>query len=547
MKIKIKENFNNISFIPITYQTINKFGLKIADKFKYLTLPVRISVPSILRSYLSWSQPAGITSYVSLINATNAKNISVSINNFGCVVTNEGKVVCFGNNDKGQCSVPSNLSNVKQVSCGYNHTIVLLNDGSIVGWGDTAAGMGINGTQVIQQQISSAGLTAIKIDAGAEHGIALLSNGDVVTWGKNESAQLSDPDKYWTWPGYPGFPTTWSGGYYQQAIDIYKYYPDKSSFYNDASTARLYRCASGTLNTRGNGCESPNASGLTTHWLWNTGGTTMSPSSLLAAGLTLGWEYKTGAPYDYQFSRASTNDPTSINYGGGGWTAASGTTSALGTSAKKYTDISAGRSHNLLLSTDGKIELWGLNFYYNVSGSGGHTADTRQDCPDGNCFKRAGSGSGKYDATLGQTVAYGDNTWQTVKSLKTTTNAVSKIATSYYGNVVIKSDGTIFAWDRNECGECTNLTLPAGVTFAFVNGAYRHNLGIGIDGSLAISGCWYNIDVDGISAPYVPSIGSNKYVWAGGSKDWSMAQLNDGSVIAWGRSLTNITGLTIYQ
>jgi hypothetical protein len=45
MKIKIKENFKNISFIPITYQTINKFGLKIADKFKYVILPVRITAP----------------------------------------------------------------------------------------------------------------------------------------------------------------------------------------------------------------------------------------------------------------------------------------------------------------------------------------------------------------------------------------------------------------------------------------------------------------------------------------------------------------------
>ena len=50
MKIKIKENFNNISFIPITYQTINKFGLKIADKFKYVILPVRITAPTILRN-----------------------------------------------------------------------------------------------------------------------------------------------------------------------------------------------------------------------------------------------------------------------------------------------------------------------------------------------------------------------------------------------------------------------------------------------------------------------------------------------------------------
>lgn len=545
MKIKIREIVNKIIPKYIYAGKKDILNLNVTDQFKYLVFSLKLAAPNITRTVFSWSQPEGITSYVRLQNLTNPKSISVSINNFGCVVTNDGNIVCFGNNDTGQCSVPSGLTAANQVSCGYDHTVALLTDGSIIGWGATALGTGLNGTQVIQQQISSAGLTATKVEAGAQHALALLSNGDVVAWGRNESAQLSDPNVYWTWPKYPGFPSTWGGGYNTQGNSLYQYYQDRSSIYD--GSARLYRCASATLNKRGDGCESPNASGLTAHWLWTSGGATMSPASLLASGLTLGWEFKTGAPYDYQFSRATTNDPTSINYGGGGWTAASGVTSALGTSAKKYTDISAGRSHNLLLATDGKIELWGLNFYYNVSGSGNHSADSRQDCPDGNCFKRTGSGSGKYDAILGQTIAYGDNTWETVKSFKTTSNSVYKIGTSYYGNIVLKPDGTVFAWDRNDCGECTNLSLPAGVTFAFVNGAYRHNLGIGIDGSLAISGCWYNDQVDGISAPYVPYVGSNKYVWAGGSKDWSMAQLNDGSVIAWGRSLSNITALKIYQ
>jgi hypothetical protein len=536
---------NNLNF-KLTQSDVNVIT-KTLPKFKNIEFE---KIPSVKTSqsakpnlYLFWSQPPGVTSYVNLINATNAKNISISVNDFGCLITNEGKVVCFGNNDLGQCSVPFNLSGVKQVSCGYNHTVALLNNGSIVGWGATGSGTGLYGTQTINQQILSAGLTAIKIDAGAEHALALLSNGDVVAWGKNETAQLSDPDTYWTWPGRPGFPATWNGGYYTQSNDVFKYYSDRSGVYNAGQ--RLYRC-SGLLEKRQSGCESPHAfSGLTTHWLWNNDGTTGSPSSLLNVGLTLGWEYKTGAPYDYQFSRATTNDPTSINYGGGGWIRAVGETLATGTSTKKYKDISAGRSHNLILATDGKIELWGTNYYYNVTGSGGHTADKRQDCPNGNCFKRSGSGSGKYDAILEKIIPYGDNTSETVKSLKTTTDSVYKIATSYYGNIIIKPDGTVFAWDRNECGECTGLTLSGGVTFAFVNGAYRHNLGIGTDGNLAISGCWYNGSQ--IVRPYLPSIGSSKYVWAGGSRDWSIAQLDNGSIIAWGNSLSKIRGLTIYQ
>lgn len=553
MKVKIRE-YSNVAVPKYEYTgNRNIFTLKITDKYKWLTLPVMITPTQVDNTPLEpeWIEYSVSNPYVLLNNITNPKSISISINNFGCLVTANGSVVCFGNNDSGQCTIPETIKtqNVKQVSCGYNHTIALLENGQMVGWGATALGMGEYGTQTIMSQISAAGLTVSKVDAGGQHGLALLSSGDVVAWGRNESAQLSDPNVYWTWPGYPGFPVSWGGGYNPQENDGFKYYKDKSTRVNGDGSGRLYRCnpTSNYDNKRYNGCESLNRSTLPQHYLWTSAGTTVYPWAYVDSQAPTAWETTTGAPYDYQFSRATTNDPTNVNYGGGGWTAASGITSALGTSAKKYTDISAGRSHNLLLAQDGKIELWGDNFYYNVTGSGSHSLAAARNCPYGLCYRRIGSGYGTYYSLLGITVDYGDNTAPTVQQFKTTTNSVSKIATSYYGNVVIKSDGTIFAWDRNECGECTNLEFASGATFAFVNGAYRHNLGIDISGNLAISGCWVGENDEVLSAPYLPTIGSSKYVWAGGSRDWSVAQLNNGSVIAWGVTLAAIKGLTFYQ
>lgn len=549
MKIKIRE-WSNLA-IPKYEYTGNKniFTLKITDKYKWLTLPVKITPIKVdnKTENLEWIEYPATYSYVLLNSITNPKSISVSINDFGCLVTNEGKVVCFGNNDKGQCSIPEQIKtqNVKQISCGYNHTVALLENGQIIGWGATGSGVGQYGTETIMGQISAAGLTVSKIDAGAEHALALLSNGDVVAWGRNEAAQLSDTDKYWTWPGYinPG----WAGGYHPQSNEGFKYYSDRSARPNSDGSGRLYRCGPSYDNKRHNGCESLNRSILPEHYLWTPAGVTVYPWAYVDAAAPNAWEPTTGAPYDYQFSRATTNDPTNINYGGGGWTGAAGSTSAMGYSSKKYTDISAGRSHNLLLATDGKIELWGDNFYYNVSGSGSHSLAAARNCPYGLCYRRIGSGYGGYDTNLGITIDYGDNSAPTVKTFKTTANSVSKIATSYYGNMVIKSDGTVFAWDRNECGECTTLNSVTGVTFTFINGAYRHNLGIGITGSLHISGCWVGEDDGGITSPYKPSVGSNTYQWAGGSRDWSAGVLTEGTVVFWGQSISKIKGFTLFN
>lgn len=483
-------------------------------------------------SQTEWLEIPGTTPYVLLNNINDPKSVSISVNKYGCLVTNGGKVICFGNNNQGQCSVPSGINNAVQVACGYNHTVALLENGTIVGWGATGSGTGNLGTQVIQQQITSAGLTVKKIDAGGEHALALLSNDAVVAWGKNETAQLSDTNVFWTWPNYLFL--TWPGGYAPQGNELFQYFSDRSGLYNGGN--RSYRCSS-LPGKRQSGCESPNGSTLESHWLWKSDGTTLSPASLLTG--STGWEQSTGAPYDYQFSRATTNDINSVNFGGGGWIPAPGSTSALGTSLKTYSDISAGRSHNLLLANDGTIELWGLNWYYPVTGSGKHSADNRAGG-----FKRAGSGSGTFNSTLGKIIDVGDNTSETVKQLKLIPNSVSKIATSYYGNIIIKPDGSVFAWDRNECGECTGLTLGSGITFAFVNGAYRHNLGIGTNGALTISGCW--ISGGQSFLPYIPNI-SNKFTWAGGSQNWSAGVLDNGNFIVWGTSIPELKGLTLYS
>jgi alpha-tubulin suppressor-like RCC1 family protein len=176
------------------------------------------------------------------------------------------------------------------------------------------------------------------------------------------------------------------------------------------------------------------------------------------------------------------------------------------------------------LTEDGRIETWGSNWYYTITGSGLHSADGRQVCnyagqTGPNCFIRAGSGTGL--------LPWGENTAPVVKQFKTTPNSVSKIGTSYYNSAVIKSDGTLFVWDRNEYGESLpSAGLPSG-SFTKVIGGYHHFIALRTDGTVA---CWGENDYGQCSVP--PGLSS--CVDVGSGRTYSYARKSDGTVVFWG-------------
>jgi alpha-tubulin suppressor-like RCC1 family protein len=53
-------------------------------------------------------------------------------------LTQEGKIVCWGSQDEGRCSIP-NLANVISVSCGC-HMVALTDEGKLIAWGSSHAG-----------------------------------------------------------------------------------------------------------------------------------------------------------------------------------------------------------------------------------------------------------------------------------------------------------------------------------------------------------------------------------------------------------------------
>ncbi len=86
------------------------------------------------------------------------------------------------------------LSGVKQVAAGRNHTLALLNDGTVWAWGENGYGQVGDGTLVDKNlAVRITGLSGVvDVEAGAEFSVAVLGNGTVKTWGRSGNGQLGN-------------------------------------------------------------------------------------------------------------------------------------------------------------------------------------------------------------------------------------------------------------------------------------------------------------------------------------------------------------------
>ena len=88
-------------------------------------------------------------------------------------------VLAWGENGSGQTTVPS-LSNVSTVAAAESHSLALLNNGTLVTWGNGPA-------------IPSGLDSVVAIAAGSSHNIAVRDDGTVVAWGGDTYGQATVP------------------------------------------------------------------------------------------------------------------------------------------------------------------------------------------------------------------------------------------------------------------------------------------------------------------------------------------------------------------
>jgi alpha-tubulin suppressor-like RCC1 family protein len=111
--------------------------------------------------------------------------------------TSAGSEGC-GFGEKHPCStrpvpVPA-LSNVVAVAGGFGHSLALLSNGTVMAWGENSLGQLGNGTTTNSDvPVKVNGLSeVVAVAAGFFHNLALLKNGTVMAWGHSFQGQLGD-------------------------------------------------------------------------------------------------------------------------------------------------------------------------------------------------------------------------------------------------------------------------------------------------------------------------------------------------------------------
>ena len=105
--------------------------------------------------------------------------------NYSLGLKNDGSIVGWGRNDYNQRTVPLPNSDFKAVVAGTYHSLGLKNDGSIVGWGYNYYG---------QCNVPAPNSDFKAIAVGAHHSIGLKNDGSIVAWGFNDYSQCNVPD-----------------------------------------------------------------------------------------------------------------------------------------------------------------------------------------------------------------------------------------------------------------------------------------------------------------------------------------------------------------
>jgi len=332
---------------------------------------------------------------------------------FSCqVVWSQDVVSAWGRNDYGQLgdgtySYDSNtpvrvsgLTGIRAIAGGGLHSLALKSDGTVWAWGRNNYGqlgdLTFTTTSVPVQVVGLSNMTVIA--AGFDHTLALERNGTVWAWGRNDYGQLGDGTNATT-----NGPVPVSGLFGIRAI-------------------------------AGGGLHSLALKSDGTVWAW---------------GYNLLGQLGNG-------TYTTSNTPVQV----------SGLTNVIA--------IAGGYFHNLALKSDGTVWTWGWN-YYGQLGDGTYSYDSNTPVQvSGLTGMIALAGGGSHSLALrsdGRVWAWGSNDVGQLGNggTNTTSNTpvpvsgligVTVIAGGEFHSLALKSDGTVWAWGRNDRGQLGDGTNP---------------------------------------------------------------------------------------
>ncbi|MGD0247625.1 MAG: fibronectin type III domain-containing protein [Candidatus Limnocylindrales bacterium] len=137
---------------------------------------------------IAWGDPASGAINVPVAATDQIAQVSAGLS-FSVARRLDGHVIAWGQNDKGQATVPAAATAISSISAGGAHVLALKSTGLIVAWGD-------NASHQLDVPLLPAGYKYTAIAAGRNYSLAIrqgaLGN-DLVAWGDNGFGQLDPP------------------------------------------------------------------------------------------------------------------------------------------------------------------------------------------------------------------------------------------------------------------------------------------------------------------------------------------------------------------
>ena len=229
-----------------------------------------------------------------------------------------GTVVVWGDNSRGQATVPANLSGVSAIAAGLFHTVALKSSGEVVAWGDNFYG---------QTNIPGDLVGVMAVAAGYGHTVALKSNGTVIAWGDNGSGQATVPT------GLSGVTAIAAGGNHTLALK------------GDGTVVAWGDFASGQASM---------PAGLSGVMAIAVG--SFHSVALKSNGTVVAWGYNVYG----QATGAATPVPPAL--------ATANPVTLSGQTLSGVTAIAGGQFHTVSLKSNGTVVAWGDNFYGQTTG-----------------------------------------------------------------------------------------------------------------------------------------------------------------------------------
>jgi alpha-tubulin suppressor-like RCC1 family protein len=441
----------------------------------------------------------------------------------------DGTVVAWGYNLTGESTVPSGLSEVIAIAAGLHHSLALKSDGTVVAWGSNSFGQ-----STIPSGLS--GVTAIA--AGLAHSLALKSDGTVVAWGCGD---VGADYGQCTVPSNLSEVTAIAAGYtYSLALKSDGTVVAWGSNFDGEST--VPSGLSGVIAISGFAHSlALKSDGTVVAWGSNVYGQLAVPSGLSEVTAVAAGE---------NHSIALKSDGTLVAWGCGSGTDYGQCT--VPSNLSEVTAISVGSYHSLALKSDGTVVAWGcndvgtnygqcdvpslgINKWVFVSPGAGHTTALKSDGSlwawGKNDNGELGDGSTDYSYYPEQITTAGTD-W-------------GSISAGDFNTIGLKSDGTLWAWGRNDLGQSglddtTERHIPTQVVDNdwISIATFLHSMALKSDGTLYAWG----------SNNY-GQLGLNDYtdrdspVQVGSDNDWvspvvesshTVALKSDGTLWAWG-------------